>query len=98
VGSQSIVGVAEQVDVDGEALPSPMVARSRCSYLSVPKNRATTPLVCGSSPWADVTKQRVVAGERVSEGHATKAWPGPFRRIAMSGTVPTVRDSLRDTS
>jgi hypothetical protein len=26
-------------------------------------------------PCADVTEQRVVAGERVSEGHATKAWP-----------------------
>src|SRR6266536_2932702 len=26
-------------------------------------------------PCADVTKQRVVAGQRVSEGHATKAWP-----------------------
>jgi hypothetical protein len=27
VGSQSVVGVAEQVDFDGEASPSPMVAR-----------------------------------------------------------------------
>src|SRR6266540_1397290 len=26
-------------------------------------------------PCADVTEQRVIAGERVSEGHATKAWP-----------------------
>ena len=29
----------------------------------------------GSAPVCGVTQQRVVAGERVSEAHATKAWP-----------------------
>jgi hypothetical protein len=47
VGSQSVVGVAEQVDFDGEGVAVADVARSRCSYFSVPKNRSTTPLVCG---------------------------------------------------
>jgi hypothetical protein len=68
--------VAEQVDIDGEGVA---VADGGAVEMFV-LQRAEEPLDYAVGLWAphlcaDVTEQRVVAGERVSEGHATKAWP-----------------------
>ena len=68
--------MAEQADFDGEGVA---VADGGAVEMFV-LQRAEEPLdyavgLWAPHPCADVPEQRVVAGEHVSEGHATKAWP-----------------------